>query len=181
MLKQYPNHPVARLGIFPNLKEWSESAALVRAIRTHLPQFPMGDKSVVAVSVGDGQTPRTASLLSYKTKWQVHSVDPVMRRNEKVRLSRQTKSYPFLSRLHVHRAKIQDVDLGRPNSLIIVACHCHVTTDTMLNTLSGKRTALVCLPCCVEQDKAWGYSPDIEYQDNSIRSPKRAIKIWRNI
>ena len=50
------------LKIFPNAKELTESAAAYNAVRHRLKQYDLKDPTVSVVCVGDGCTPRTASM-----------------------------------------------------------------------------------------------------------------------
>lgn len=177
-LRNRVNHPAVNLGFFPNYKEWTESFGIWSAIQRI--NLPINDPSITCVSVGDGQTPRCGSLIAAETKWNVISIDPEMRRSEQTKISRQRSSHPFLSRLNVKRERIQDCPC-RYNRVVIVACHCHVTIDDMLDNISAKRRDLICMPCCVEQNDYQGRTPDEEYEDCDVKSPKRVIKIWKGV
>lgn len=65
-------------GLFPNTQEITESMACLETIRERLPEVPMSSSDVIAVVIGDGRTPRTAALLSMRTKWHVLSIDPAL-------------------------------------------------------------------------------------------------------
>jgi hypothetical protein len=57
--------------VFPNAKELTESFAANNAIRIHLAgEYTPGDERVTVIAVGDGNTPRTAALCAFLTKWQ---------------------------------------------------------------------------------------------------------------
>eukprot|EP00494_Astrolonche_serrata_P005924 UN05941 len=72
------------LGLVPNIKELSESLAAFTACRDHLSDIVrLDDPTGTCVVIGDGKTPRTGMLLTFFTKWQIHSVDPIMRIDKK--------------------------------------------------------------------------------------------------
>ena len=72
-------HELLRMGLFPNAQEISESMACLQAAIEHLQGVvSMSDTDVVALVVGDGRTPRTATLLAMRTRWTVLSVDPAL-------------------------------------------------------------------------------------------------------
>jgi len=66
------------MGLFPNVKEISESMACLNAVDRHL-ALRFSDVDTLCLVVGDGVVPRTAALLAMRTKWQrVISVDPML-------------------------------------------------------------------------------------------------------
>lgn len=68
-----------RLKVFPDAKELTESFAANNAIRNHLAsEYDPRDERVTVIAVGDGNTPRTAALCAFLTKWQCVAVDPEM-------------------------------------------------------------------------------------------------------
>ena len=66
------------MDLFPNTQEITESMACLETIRERVPEVQMSSRDVVAVVIGDGRTPRTAALLSLRTKWHVLSIDPAL-------------------------------------------------------------------------------------------------------
>lgn len=68
-----------RLRLFPDAKELTESFAINAAVRTHLAStHPASDERVTLVAVGDGNTPRTAALFAFLTRWHCVAIDPIL-------------------------------------------------------------------------------------------------------
>ncbi len=156
-------------GLFPNVKEITESMAAYRAARDHL-GWDMKDPNVHVVVVGDGCTPRTGATFAFRTKWDVHSVDPVLR----------MKDYPEISRLRIHRCRVEETTFESPYPTLIVAVHSHATLDNSRLSVKAPKVAAIAMPCCVPLVLN-GQDPDLEYEDYGVLSPKRTIKLWRNV
>ena len=66
-----------RLRLFPDAKELTETFAVHQAVRSRLgASYPKTDEGVTLVAVGDGNTPRTAALFAFLTRWHCVSIDP---------------------------------------------------------------------------------------------------------
>ena len=163
--------------LFPDAKELSESFGAFNAWREHLSTtFRADDEDVTLISVGDGQTPRTAALFVYRTKWQCIAVDPEM--DEK----RERGHEYNIERLQNHRAKIQELRIKTKRALIIMV-HAHVSLeDTLASITSDDGTAgCIALPCCnwyVAIDTTKKPKVTDEYQDMSVLSPHRLCRVW---
>ena len=163
--------------LFPDAKELSESFGAFNAWRNHLSTtFRADDDDVTLISVGDGQTPRTAALFAYRTKWQCIAVDPEM--NEK------GQTYD-IQRLQHFRAKIEELRIKTKRALIVMV-HAHVSLEATLAsiTTSDGTCGCIALPCCnwyaaIDTDHHPKVTP--EYQDMSIFSPHRSARIWANL
>lgn len=156
--------------LFPNSKEISESFGAYDAARYRLPQFSLGDPSVSVVAVADGRTPRTAGTFAFRSKWTCYSVDPLLK-GGKLR-------WAGIQRLHLVPDKIENFKL-EAKRVILVAVHSHAILSRAVQSIHADELAVIAIPCCVPQTLA--HPPDIEYQDRSIISPHRIIKIWNNI
>ncbi len=157
-------------GLFPErtaAKEMTESGAAFNAVRSHLP-WAKAAKDVTVVCVGDGAAPRTAALFAFRTRWQVHSIDPVMRlRNYGIRA------------LTLHRAKAKDVRI-RARSAIIVAVHSHCSFEEAVSCVDADRVAYVCIPCCTPLALAT-WPADEVYRDPGILSPDDSVYVWHDV
>ena len=77
---------LVRLRLFPDAKELTESFAANNAARSFLwsknaagrARVDPADAAVTCVAVGDGNTPRTAALFAFLTRWHCVAVDPEM-------------------------------------------------------------------------------------------------------
>ena len=153
--------------VFPNAKEVTESMAAFNAVRKYLSDtFDFNDYDVNLYAVGDGCTPRTAALFAYRTKWGCHSIDPLMRDGR----------YK-ISRLFYRKDKIQDIQVLR-NKAVIVCVHSHASMEDTLKSIQAPARAMVAIPCCKEYNST---VPCISYEDEGIWSPKRTVKIWKQI
>jgi len=158
------------LKIFPNAKELTESAAAYNAVRHRLKQYDLKDPTVSVVCVGDGCTPRTASMFAFRSAWTCYSVDPNLKGG---------KWESAIQRLHVVKSKIEHWS-GHFEKVIIVAVHSHARLeDSATHVTSNGNRSFVAIPCCVKQT-LWGIAPDVEYIDKGIWSPENKVKIWRN-
>lgn len=155
--------------IFPNGKEITESMAAFEGVRKHIVRSDklLKKKDITLVSVGDGNTPRTAALFAFLTKWQCVSIDPNMKEGIDWEVDR----------LKIYKSRVEDLDLHY-DDVIIVGVHSHATMKATLFNITGDRRSLLAIPCCVPYRD---YPPTIEYRDYAIWSPKNTVKIWRNI
>lgn len=155
-----------RLRLFPNAKEITESNAAFWAVKRHLPELNIADPSVDAFSVGDGHTPRTAGMLAFRTRWNCHSIDPLL----------NSKCYP-VDRLEIYRKKIEDLKFYAKIA-VIFAVHAHVRLQTILKSFNADKIFIIAMPCCVKLNLD-DIQPYVEYEDKGIWSPKNLIRIWR--
>ena len=161
-------------GYYPNAKEFSESSGAYRAAVRHLPAIDLDDRGVIALVVGDGNTPRTGAMFAFRSAWTAVSVDPRLK-TEKTDVQRL---YPI-------KAKIEEAEDLREwvgaSAVVVVAVHSHASLPAAVErakALSG-HVACIAMPCCVRQDLA--VAPDGQYEDWGVLSPKRTIKVWRRL
>lgn len=181
------------VGLFPNAKEVTESVAAFHAVNTHLAPS-RSTRSVWAVVVGDGHSPRTGAYVALSTNWEVVSVDPVLRRK---------KAYESLSpRLWLVPDKVENMPgVYRPyDHVIVIAVHSHATLEAVLRRVRQcARLDVVSIPCCVPQYVPWDVfseeepalrdntnhgqfmPPDVRYEDPAILSPERTVLVWKDV
>jgi hypothetical protein len=165
---------ILALDIFPNAKEVTESLGAFFAVRNHVISptklKELSDSNIALVSVGDGNTPRTAATFAFRTAWTCYSIDPRLKKTD----------WP-IKRLTCLKRRVEEdtLDLTSFEQVIIVMVHSHATIKNTLKHIKGRKIHLVCIPCCVLQD-----IPDksfIGYKDSGIWSEKNDVKIWLNI
>lgn len=164
------------LGLFPNVKELTESNAAYMAVRRFLRgRFALDDSSVAVVVVGDGHTPRTGALFAFRSAWTAYSVDPALR-------DRQWG----VRRLFTIRKTIEDAGIleaaelnGPPPKVIIVGVHPHASLASTLKHVPGVDRAVVWIPCCKKVDIE--APPDVDYVDPGIWSPKNRVMVWERL
>lgn len=164
------------LKVFPNSKEFTESAAAYNAVRTHLKHLKKDDPTIAMVAIGDGCTPRTATLFAFLTKWHCYSIDPRMR----VPFEWNTR----IQRLTASPNKIEDIQetlrqlLNTFSSVVFVAVHSHADLS-IVEKINHPNKSVVAIPCCVKQELQT--KPDVEYADFGILSPERTVLVWRKV
>lgn len=156
------------LRLFPNPKEFTESAGAYRAVEKCLELHPKGLVQVVAVA--DGNSPRTAAVFALRTAWECHSVDPML-------LDRG--AWHRIRRLTLHRCRIQDVALPWADVSVVVCVHSHVSLPASLDKIRANHIHVVAIPCCVPLEL--NRPPDVEYLDLGIWSPHCRVKVWREV
>lgn len=161
-------------GFYPNAKELTESFAAYHAVRHYLPDFEIHTKRVVCVVVGDGVTPRTGTVMAYRTKWDVISLDPRMR----------PIAAPVRRLMTIHR-RIQEAPLNfdafkLSHRVLAIAVHAHINLNWLLKYIWPLH-AVVAMPCCVKQTRLRGRLPDISFVDHHIWSPQNKIHIWKDL
>ncbi len=151
-------------------KELTESMGAYSAVRRRL-GWDLRDKTITAFVVGDGCTPRTGALLAYRSAWSVYSIDPMLRR-----------TWPKIQRLTTIGARIEDAgpfELG--GDAVIIGVHSHARLEPCIARIRPTgQLAVIVMPCCIELTVE-GVPPDVVYDDLGVWSPKRQIKIWKNI
>jgi hypothetical protein len=161
-------------------KEVTESMAALRwakkALREAGVESPAKRTDVICLVVGDGVLPRTGALVAHKTRWNVISVDPLLRIHD--------PRITGVKRLACIQARIEDVqgDMGWAEIGVILAVHSHAPLQAAWDKVRAKRKVCVAIPCCVEQklegiDGVVG-SPMWEKRDPGILSDKNLVKVW---
>lgn len=162
------------LGVFPNLKELTESFGMYHAVRRALGWGLMADPSVALVAVGDGHQPRTGATFAFRSRWTCYSVDP--QAQPSVRFTSVGRNR--VERIHVVPARVEDWTLPPGYSrAVIAAVHSHAPLQAAVRAcLSAARVDVFAMPCCVGQELS--RPPDFERVDPCISSPKRTVRAW---
>ena len=216
LLKLACGPELVRLRLFPDAKELTESFAANNAARSFLYPRVAGrrrvdpaDAAVTCVAVGDGNTPRTAALFAFLTRWQCVAVDPEMvewREWEKRRgvvddseadarggtgdaLDAPGEVPPGawggVRRLRAFRKRIQEVRVECEKAVLVLV-HAHVSLAECLaqvETRSGRCSAVI-LPCCNWYQKLRhpeGAPPIAEYDDENVASPQRTVRVFDDL
>ncbi len=156
------------LGIYPNLKEWTEACSMHRAAWS-LTQ----EEDVTALVIGDGRAPRVGAMLAFRTPWNVVSCDPCMNgRWESAGIRR-------LACLVKRGEEIVHGDVPESETLLIMLPHSHFDAPLPSVTDKFKRVALISMPCCVPTSRVVKESePAFTYIDRHVHSPKNVIEIY---
>ncbi|TDH65287.1 hypothetical protein CCR75_000693 [Bremia lactucae] len=173
-------------GLYPDAKEITESMALFNAVRRYIEpkssnnnsSESSSDKDDGIVVVGDGNTPRTAALFAFRMRgWKCFSVDPAMDKGPNER----TIGWANISNLVTICNKIENVRIIL-RRVIVVLVHAHVALDQALGAVQADRVCgVVTLPCCNwygMQERLFGRYPDLVYDDFSVLSDHREIRLW---
>lgn len=185
-------------------KELTESIGCFSAATEVLELDPAEERLVFVV--GGGKYPRTATMLSFRTRWTCVSIDPELDTvwfdyfcNYKDNLNQKVK------RLQIIKSKIEDVynifSQLPPDSIqkfrdfkkfLVVLPHSHAKIEATLGEFSKffgeeTETAMISLPCCVATPPQYktrefinrnGY---VGYTDMNVISPKNHFDCWENI
>jgi hypothetical protein len=131
------------------IKEIIENMAAIHNVLHYIETYfgsdsIINDTHIVALCHGDGHQPRCAYLLSMKTKWDVHSIDPEMKLE-------WTKNNG-VANLSCHRSVIEDVDLDfcKDKTVILIGVHSHANLDSLWERLDSiaKNKIALSIPCC---------------------------------
>jgi hypothetical protein len=162
------------IGLFPNAKEITESMACFGALRRMKIGIPelYGDPDVVCLVPGDGHKPRTGAVVACRTKWTVHSVDPVLR-VETV----GDHLHPKYQRLYCWPEKVANIpQVKSPKLAVILAVHSHAYLRDALYRVNAPVIAIVALQCCTPQ--VLDIEPTKVWRDAGVYSPENLIKTW---
>lgn len=159
--------------LFPNAKEITESMAAYKATRfiSGKVNLDFGNPNIAMVCVGDGNTPRTAALFAFRSRWDCYSVDP--------RLG--PKRFE-VAHLHVRQEAITAASPIRTfphDAIIIVLVHSHALLPVVLDKIVCERRHVIAIPCCVPNGIIT--PARYVYDDWGIWSPHRTVSIWTNI
>ncbi|KAG3071440.1 hypothetical protein PI124_g21143 [Phytophthora idaei] len=171
-------------GLFPDAKEVTESMALFNAVRRYVEPKNKGEslkengKYDGITVVGDGNTPRTAAMFAFRMRgWKCYSVDPAMEKGT----SERSKGWADVSNLVTVRNKIENVRIALRRAIVVLV-HAHVTLDQALSAVQAEQVCgVVTLPCCNwygQQETLFGRGPDLVYDDFSVLSDHREIRLW---
>jgi len=207
---------LVELEVFPDAKDISESMGAFRAatLYSHLDvncdnnnnndndnyqgkkkneaRSRWKQQNVWCLCIGDGSTPRTATLISFLTSWNLISIDPGLKQEF---VGKDPKG---INRMECFNMKFEDwVKCFSPSSackiikskcdyLYIICVHSHhrfvgdACFDKVRNLFGNPRTCLVNLPCCATYSpiKDIGRTPDLTFEDPAIFSACRKIDIW---
>lgn len=152
--------------LFPNAKEITESFAAFEATKYLDDEFDWKNPDVNVVCVGDGVKPRTAATFALRTKWNCHSVDPILR----------NRSYN-IKRLNLYPSKIEDITLQFDTPTLICCVHSHAKLSHCIQSIKAPKVNIINLPCCFQSDLP--FLPCIEYKDDQIWSEKNLMQIWK--
>lgn len=175
------------MNLFPNIKEITESFGIFNAIENYLiPTFNLDRKinNTICFVVGDGSTPRTASVINFMTKWTIVSIDP------RLNYAKWESTWSKIQRLNIFKGKGEDYKIDK-NSLpylytnaIIILPHSHIDrkgVNYFWNQCDCfKNLFLINLPCCFPgQDEDLRQCLVHEYTDDAINSFHCKIKIYK--
>jgi hypothetical protein len=157
-------------------KEITESMGAVQCL-WYNPQFEVDrhNKNITCYVLGDGNTPRTASIIAKSSNIKVWSIDPKLKIKK-----RQEAVVDRIPSLHISATLAEDfveIDEGVDLS-IIVAVHSHAPLHTFWDRIKGPKIAIA-IPCCVGQYT--DIEPAGKYTDPKIFSKKNEVVYWTNI
>lgn len=162
------------------MKEMSESLGLFKAAEAGISDFTKlrKERNVAVIVVGDGTTPRTASLFAVLTRWTVFSIDPRMRVEKKDthKLDRLNVIKSTLENFPFESSGVFDFDYR-----VLVYPHSHA--DFTLGVNLTKPTWAFTMPCCFVERQTLQPSllemvnlgGERVYKDDKVMSPHNRI------
>lgn len=184
-------------------KELTESIGCFNSATQVLHLDPQEERLVFVV--GDGKYPRTATMLSFRTRWTCVSVDPEL----DLKWFFKFQSYKESLNQHIKRLRLvnacvenlynfyyldqESIQKFRDfKKFLVVLPHSHAKIEATLKEFSKffgeeQETAMVSLPCCVSTPPQYktlefinknGY---VGYTDMNVISPKNHFDCWENI
>lgn len=184
-------------------KELTESIGCLNAATEVLKLDPQEERLVFVV--GDGKYPRTATMLSFRTKWTCVSVDPELDLKWFFKFQSYKESLnQHIKRLHLVNACVENLynfyyldqesiqKFRDFKKFLVVLPHSHAKIESTLKEFSKffgeeQETAMVSLPCCVSTPPQYktlqfinnnGY---VGYTDMNVISTKNHFDCWENI
>jgi len=182
---------LVNLRVFPSAKDISESMGAIMAANKYgnIPKRARSD--CVCLCIGDGATPRTATLSCYLNSWRCYSIDP--------ELSQEWVGFhPTVRGLHgtsdvcdaFFTKDIVQFDGSSPLTdtkhlvLLLVHSHARLIGPSSLTNIrkgfGGCPTSIVAIPCCARfrPTRDIGEEPHQEFIDHCIFSDKRTVMVW---
>lgn len=158
---------IMALKIFPDGKEITESMSAYNFFRNYQDHlFELKDPSVSVVVVGDGCTPRTASMFAFRTAWSCYSIDPEMKWRNNGRVNRLT----------CIKERIENLEPYHFDKLVLIHIHSHAKLEDSVSRLTANKRVVLSMPCCVKQERE--RPPDYSFIDEGIWSPKNKVDVW---
>lgn len=150
--------------IFKNCKEITESFGAWDAIMKFVP-FDIKDESVNVFVIGDGKRPQTGSIICLMSKWNVHSIDPIM----------ELKEYS-INRLNLFKDKIENLRFSCEKAVIVLV-HSHASVLHSWNNIDCNEKYLINIPCCFLIDTELELIS--KFKDPAILSEKNEVFVYK--
>ena len=184
-----------RMGLFPNVKEISESFSMWTALRQYIfPQMSNESSGDAIIIVGDGMTPRTGALCAFLTSGllKCYSIDPLIQYDsylDRIYLNRQSKTteehcqlWKTINGLRIIRDRIERVSIECERA-IVVLMHAHVQLDRTIESINASKgiIGIITCPCCQWipfQQMCFQEKPHHQYRDIRLLSVQNQINIW---
>jgi len=165
---------LARLKLYPNGKEVTESFAIYHAIKKAVGHERFAE-SITLVDVGCGRQPRNAALFAHRTRWNCIAVDPLL---EERWCDDDWYEEPHgIDRLVCYKKRVQQYRCQATGPVVVAMVHAHVDVPTVLRSFEGiEQLLIVSMPCCVPSRMT--LAPNAAYYDHGCWSPQRHVNIW---
>src|SRR3990167_117347 len=152
---------------FPNAKELTESFACFNSVRKMLGCASFGTELTCLVP-GDGTAPRTGALFALRTRWNVLSVDPIMRGS-------WVAGAHNIRRLRALSLKVEELEPVVAGHVVVVSCHSHASLKGVMQRVNAERVDVISLPCCVPDGIG---KPTRTWLDKGCWSPENRINAY---
>lgn len=185
------------MGLFPNVKEISESFSMWTALRKYIfSQLSISNEKNenAIIVVGDGMTPRTAALCSYLSSgsWKCYSIDPLIQYDtylDMTFINKQSNTtiehcllWKRIKGLRIIRDRIERVSIECEKAIVILM-HAHVHLDQTIQSINASKgiIGVITCPCCQFihfQQTFFQEKPHHQYHDLRLLSLQNQINVW---
>jgi hypothetical protein len=160
---------LARLKLYPNGKELTESFSMYRAVVKLAGPHRLKHR-IRLIDVGCGSQPRNAALFAHRSRWDCIAVDPALH-------SRWCDPRRHMvARLDCMAKRIEECNFESDVPTVVVMVHAHVSVPVVMESVPRTPVLLVAMPCCVPHGS--DRPPDYSYYDHGCWSPKRQLHVW---
>ena len=171
-------------------KEITESFAMWRAAIDVLEVDPK--EPLIAIVVGDGKRPRTASVLAHLTQWNTISIDPIldMKWFNTYAKERDAQGNPLVRLRPIPRkAHKEEITVNCKGwRAILFFPHAHAPMSEALQVPTNySRLDVINMPCCNKIEpqflmKKFALQHQLfTFVDDAVWSPKNTIHVWQNL
>lgn len=154
-------------------KEICESLAAYFNIKTLIKPIEL-NPNVLCIVVADGIKPKTGVIFTTRTKWNVHSVDPLMQQEWT-----NGDYYKYFPNLKCHSKKIEEAwdsisSIENIKAIVVICVHAHVNINQLWKNLINKHSdlpiLLLSIPCCKGFKQIKDQEPIIDLVDPALDS-----------
>ena len=162
------------------LKEITESMGMYYCVTDKICSYDdtidlKKEDSVGIFVFGDGVLPRTGAIFAYLTKWNVWSLDPLMKKHKDIKrlFSENITAEKFI--------ELNKIEIFSEDTVILIFPHSHVAdVNRIYKAFSTKKVWIINMPCCNPGQCNSLKLHGLTYHDKDIMSEKNKIQLFCN-